>query len=30
MQLLNEEKIRTIGEKETYNYLEILEAGIIK
>ena len=26
----NQEKIRTFGEKETYKYLEILEADIIK
>ena len=26
----NQEKIRTLGEKETYKYLEILEADTIK
>ena len=26
----NQEKIRTLGEKETYKYLGILEADIIK
>ena len=30
MELLNKEKIRTPGEKETYKYLGILEAGTIK
>ena len=30
MELLNLEKIRTLGEKETYEYLWILEAGTIK
>ena len=30
MDLLNPEKIRTLGEKETYKYLAILEAGTIK
>ena len=29
-ELLNQEKIRTLGEKETYKYLGILEAGTIK
>ena len=28
--LLNKEKIRTLGEKEPYKCLDILEAGIIK
>ena len=28
--LLNQEKIRTLGEKETYEYLGILEADTIK
>ena len=28
--LLNQEKIRTLGEKETYKYLEILEADTIE
>ena len=30
MALLNEKKIITLGEKETYKYLGILEADIIK
>ena len=30
MELPNQEKIRTLGEKETYKYLEILEADTIK
>ena len=30
MELPNQEKIRTLGEKETYKYLRILEANIIK
>ena len=30
MELPNQEKIRILGEKETYKYLEILEADIIK
>ena len=30
MELLNQEKIRTLGEKESYKYLEILEADTIK
>ena len=30
MELPNQEKIRTLEEKETYKYLEILEADIIK
>ena len=30
MELPNQEKIRTPGKKETYKYLEILEADIIK
>ena len=30
MELLNKEKIRTLGEKETYKYLGILEADTIK
>ena len=30
MELLNQEKIRTFGEKETYKYLGILEADTIK
>ena len=30
MALPNQDKIRTLGEKETYKYLEILEADIIK
>ena len=30
IELPNQEKIRTLGEKETYKYLKILEAGIIK
>ena len=29
-ELLNQEKIRTLEEKETYKYLGILEAGTIK
>ena len=30
MELTNQEKIRTFGEKETYKYLGILEADTIK
>ena len=30
MKLPNQEKIRTLKEKETYKYLEILEVDIIK
>ena len=30
MKLPNEDKIRTLGEKGTYKYLEILEADTIK
>ena len=30
MELSNHDKIRTPGEKETYKYLDILEADIIK
>ncbi len=30
IELPNQEKIRTLGEKETYKYLGILEADIIK
>ena len=30
MELPNQEKIRTLGEKETYKYLVILEADAIK
>ena len=30
MELLNQQKIRTLWEKETYRYSEILEADIIK
>ena len=30
MELLNQDKIKTLGEKETYKYLSILEADIIK
>ena len=30
IELLNQEKIRTLEEKETYKYLEILEADTIK
>ena len=30
MELLNQEKIRTLGEEEMYKYLEILEADSIK
>ena len=30
MELLNQDKIRTLGEKETYKYLGILEANTIK
>ena len=30
MELPNQEKIRTLGEKETYKYLDILEADTIK
>ena len=30
MELPNEDKIRTLGEKETYKYLGILEADTIK
>ena len=30
MELLNQLKIRTLGEKETYKYLGILEADTIK
>ena len=30
MELLNKDKIRTLGEKETYKYLEILKADTIK
>ena len=30
MKLTNQEKIRTLGEKEIYKYLEILEADTIK
>ena len=29
-ELSNQEKIRTLGEKETYKYLRILEVGTIK
>ena len=30
IELLNQEKIRTLGEKETYKYLGIMEVDIIK
>ena len=30
IELPNQEKIRTLGPKETYKYLEILEVDIIK
>ena len=30
IELTNQEKIRTLGEKETYRYLGIFEADIIK
>ena len=30
MELLNQDKIRMLGEKETYKYLSILEADTIK
>ena len=30
VELLNQEKIRTVGEKETYKYLVILEVDTIK
>ena len=30
IELPNQEKIRTLGEKETYKYLEILKADTIK
>ena len=30
IELLNQDKIRTLGEKETYKYLSILEADTIK
>ena len=30
MELLNQEKIKTFGEKETYKYVGILEANTIK
>ena len=30
MELSNQEKIRTLGEKEAYKYLEIMEADTIK
>ena len=30
IELLNQESIRSLGEKENYKYLEILEAGAIK
>ena len=30
MELLKQEKIRTLGEKETYKYLGIMEADTIK
>ena len=30
MELPNQEKIRTLGEKEIYNYLEIMEADTLK
>ena len=30
MELLNQDKIRILGEKETYKYLSILEADTIK
>ena len=30
IELPNEDKIRTLGEKKTYNYLVILEADTIK
>ena len=30
IEIPNQEKVRTLGEKETYKYLEILEADIIK
>ena len=30
IKLLNQKRIRTLGEKNTYKYLEILEAVIIK
>ena len=30
MELLNQDKIRTLGENETYKYLSILKAGTIK
>ena len=30
MELQNQDKIRTLGEKKTYNYLVILEADTIK
>ena len=30
IELLNQESIRTIGEKDNYKYLEVLEADTIK
>ena len=30
MEIQNQDKIKTLGEKETYKYLGILEADIIK
>ena len=30
IEITNQEKIRTLGEKETYKHLEILEADTIK
>ena len=30
MELLNQDKIRTLGEKESYKYMGILEADTIK
>ena len=30
IELPNQERIRMLGERETYKYLEILEANIIK
>ncbi len=30
IEILNQEKIRTLGEKETYKYLGILEAHTVK
>ena len=30
MELPNQDKIRTLGEKETYKYLDILESDTIK